>query len=375
MNRKQTVGIITFHCADNFGAVLQTYALQSTIEGLMFKVEVIDFQPVSLTSQYKFQFNFSYIFKEYGIFRLLRMIVGRLKNLHILIPRNRQFDEFRRKCLNLSRNTLYNYSELKKDTYIYDFYITGSDQVWNLEFDDNTNNAYFLQFAPEGSTKLSYAASTGKKINEMTRTVLKKKLYDFNSISVREKSAFNILKEFADVNVCLDPTLLLKKEHYIQNLNLRKDTNAFIFVYDLEYNDELVKLVNRVSSEKNMKVISYSNKRKRYKNTYDYLSNKGPIEFLNIIYNANIVITNSFHGTCFSIIFNKDFYCIPHQTKGERMIDLLDTVELSNRIIYKADQVENTSSKIDYKRVNELLEIERIKSISYLRKALNISTP
>ena len=371
MSKVKTAGIITFHCADNFGAVLQTYALQTTINKMNVNVEIIDFQPPILTSQYKLKFDVNYILSEYGFVVLTRRIVGRLLRIHSLGERNRLFSIFRKRYLNISNETYKNFDELCNSHKKYDYYITGSDQVWNFEFDTNTNEAYFLSFAPKGALKLSYAASTGKKINEENKKLLISKLEDFDYISVREKTTHEVIKDFVESNVCLDPTLLLTKEEYIENLKLEETDSKYIFVYDLEYNAELTNLANKLSNEYNLKIITYSKDKKKYINNAQSINSKGPLDFLNYIKNSTIVITNSFHGVCFSIIFNKNFYCFPHKTKGARMVDLMEMLELNHRIIYNELTKDDINKEIDYQKANSILSQERNKSIDYLMNALS----
>lgn len=369
--RKGNVGLINFHCADNFGAVLQSYALQEVIKRLNFNVEIINFKPKYILDQTKTLTNLSVLLKSFKFHSIIKKIlIGAIKYNNEK-SRSDDFSDFREKHLNLSNLEYYTSIELKNNVPIYDFYITGSDQVWNPVFKENIGDSYFLDFAPEKSIKVSYAASIAQNVDKRFLDDYKFLINRFNYISIREKSSLNFLGTVTDkeVKVTLDPTLLLDRKEWGNVTKKIKLNQKYILVYDLEENKEIIDLANKVSLLTGLKVISYSNS-KKIQNSLGFFKYKGPEEFLGYFENAELVLTNSFHGTVFSIIYQKPFYTIPHTTRGTRMIDLLNDLNLSDRIIYKAEELKVIDKLINYIPVKAILEKMRKSSIDYLKTAL-----
>jgi hypothetical protein len=293
------------------------------------------------------------------------------------LKRKKQYKQFIKKYYHLSENSYRTIEELKKSYPKYNCYITGSDQVWNTTITNGLQDAYTLNFGNEKIIKISYAASVGKSdISSEEWINLKNKIEFLNAISVREESAKEQLQKVLDkkIEITLDPTLLLKKKDWDEFSGERIVKEKYILVYAMENNPEVVKIVNYLSENTNLKVVHFD-KKSKYNNPLRSFYVSGPKEFVNLIKNAELVVTNSFHGTVFSVIFEKKFYTIPHTTKGSRMIDLLNKLKLTDRIFYNIDEFkkinkEDLLKKLDYKITNEILETERNKSILYLEKNL-----
>lgn len=366
------VGIITFHCADNFGAVLQVYALQKVIRDMNFKVEIIDFRPKQLISGYQHSFDFRNKLKNKGLIVALKYMVYQIIFYSSIEERIRSFESFRKKHLNLSKEKYFRPEDLIVSPPKYDYYITGSDQVWNPTFKKRIGNSYFLDFAKNDSKKISYAASIAEKVDDDLINEYKVLLENFDYISIRERSHYDFLKDIVnnDIYVTLDPTLLLDSKDWMEVSKKDKRKEKFILVYDIEFNPELINFANRLSEEMGIGIISYS-KKKHFINGIDSFRYKGPDEFLGLFEDADFVITNSFHGTAFSILFKKPFYTIPHTRRGSRMIDLLETLQLKDRIVYDVKDVDKFELKVDFNRPTEILEEKRKESLSFLLKSLN----
>jgi len=367
------VGIMTFHCADNFGAVLQVYALQQTIKELNIDVEIIDFRPQALIIPYNHTVNLKNRYSVNGIKGVIRALLSSIYNYRNIESRLKSFRKFRDDNLNISKEKYYFSQELLNSPPKYDYFLTGSDQVWNPSFKRKIGDSYFLDFVDNNAIKISYAASIAEEVDEGLIGDYKNHINRFDYISVREKSGVEFLQNIINnsVEVTLDPTLLLNKRKW---KNISKKPNLkekYILVYGLEHNNELIKLANRLSEEINIKIISYTNQ-KIFNNVIESFYFKGPDEFLGLFENAEVILTNSFHGTVFSVINNKPFYTIPHTTTGSRMIDLLKILNLEERIIYKAEDLKEFDFNIDYNEVDRILETKRQESINFLKKSFGI---
>ncbi|NSW90268.1 MAG: polysaccharide pyruvyl transferase family protein [Firmicutes bacterium] len=373
-------GIITFHFADNFGAVLQVYALSKIIEDLGIDVEIIDFIPQKLREGYNLFFNLRSTIPEKGFILTIRSLLGRIYNLKANYLRIMNFNDFRNKHLKFSNRRYKEPIELIEWKPKYDYYITGSDQVWNPNFFSKVGETYFLDFVDENSKKISYAVSIAEKVDEKYYNDFQKHLQRFDFISVREKSAKDFLCKFTnkEIFVTLDPTLLLNKENWsqISTFNFNNIKGKYILVYDLRYDPLMVEIANKVAKETGYKIISYSRNTKYYKKYVNWDSSfysKNPTDFLGLYDNAEFIVTNSFHGTAFSVIYNKPFFTVPHPTRGSRMIDLLVVLDLQNRIIRNNEDIHMIIKSMNFSNVNKKLSDLREQSINYLKNALDIN--
>lgn len=366
-------GIITFHCADNFGAFWQVYALQSTIGNLGIDVEIIDFRPDELVLPFQDYIDIKKMVKERGVLRTIKAILYKIGRRRLVKKRTNSFSEMRKKYLILSKEKYKTSEELKNNPPIYDYYISGSDQVWNPYFKKQIGNSYFLDFANDKYKRISYAASIAEYIPNDLEEEYSNLINRFDHISVRESSAKAYLQTLTnqDIKVSLDPTFLLNTTQWEKFINNPSDIpDDYIFVYDIEENKELTLLANRISNQFGYGVISYSSS-KNYISGMKSFKYESPETFLNYIKNSKLVLSTSFHGIAFAIIFNKPFYTIPHKTRGSRMVDLLTLLELNERIIYKNDELTNIKFELNYSRTNQILKKQREESLKYLKEALN----
>lgn len=368
---KKKVSIINFACADNFGAVLQAYALEYVIQEKDFIVETINFKPKYIMGQYSSFNNLGVVIKKLRLKSALKKIFLGFRNYKNENNRRQCFEMFREANMNLSKNVFYSSNDLIKGDLDYDFFITGSDQVWNPVFKKHIGNSYLLDFAPECKIKIAYAASIGEDIEDSMKTDYKKLLNRFDFISLREKSSVPFIESITnkEIKVSLDPTLLLNKADWKTVLKKPTISEKFILVYDLEFNREVIDIANQISSSLGYKVISYSNKR-NFRNSLKSFKYEGPSELLGYIEKAQFILTNSFHGTVFSVIFQKQFYTIPHTTRGLRMVDFLNSIGLNNRLIHNSSMLE-LESLIDYRTTIINLETLKMESVDFLFNSLN----
>lgn len=371
---------LTFHCAYNYGAMLQTYALQQTLKKIDIENEVIDFRPEKLRENY-----------SVTIYKKNKNIIKNLISLLTYkVRKNRKilFENFLREEIKLSSRTYFSYEELKEDIVEKDVYIVGSDQVWNPEV--IYSPAYFLNFEEKEIFKIAYAASFGQdKILEKYYPTIKESLENFDNISVRENSGVELVKKIAsrEATKVLDPVFLLSKKEWdklgkeksdILNSKLEKD---YILIYSLENNSLLLEIAEKIKKITGKQiVILHSDYTIRTKLKICLSKNiniveAGPKEFINLFSNADYILTNSFHGTAFSIIYNKKFVVLPHTTRNTRMESLLGELGLLNKFIDETI-LKLSDEELEKKFYNYGTDIEKIlekkikMSKEFLQKAL-----
>lgn len=345
----EKVGILTFYRANNYGAILQAYALNKYLTKKRFLVEDIDYWPKGMEKVVR-KNNF----------------IGTLKNIAAIfldIDRRKKFDKFINNNISLSKkcNSM---KEVTNITNNYHYIIVGSDQVWNEEIVKGNLPLYFFSFNTKAK-KLSYAASFGKENftgNEIE--YIKSELPKYKCISVRENSAKENLNNLGidNVNVVLDPTMLLTKKEWMKFCKKKKE--KYVLVYLLELSDEIIDITNRICDSLGLKVV-YFTRLNRFKNPLYSAYKSGPDEFVNLFYNAEFVVTNSFHGTVFSIIFNKQFISVPHSTRNTRQKTLLESLDLLDREYNSLNNDINhfVMNKINYNLVNK--KLDELRKFSY----------
>jgi len=260
---------------------------------------------------------------------------------------------------------------------VYNCFLTGSDQVFNLECSNYDEN-YFLDFVKENKKKNSYAASFGfDNAPENDVEKYKKLLNGFKNISVREKQGVKIAKEIADKDAVevLDPTLLISGDEWCEIVkHTPKYSNKYILIYALKPSKMLMEFANELKRLTGYDMVFIKDSlTKEGQNVLSkdvkYVKDVDPFEFVNYFANAEYIITNSFHGTAFSINFNKKFFTellAPETKVNSRLENILDMLDLRDRQILSLDDVK--LDEIDYERVNKVLEERKNLSIDYLTK-------
>lgn len=200
---------------------------------------------------------------------------------------------------------------------------------------------------------------------------LQKEIKHLDFVGVREESAKEILEDLGikDISVNIDPTFLLDKDIWYSNLEPVNVRHKYILVYALEINEELIKIVKQVAQEKDLKVIALDMKN-RYGKRGITRYTSSPAQFLSYVKNSEYVITNSFHGTVFSIIFKKPFLSIPHKKRSTRVKDLLELLGLERRLVYTQAECINIDERIDFDSVQTKLESLQRASKMYIDKVL-----
>lgn len=369
------IGLLSIHSAHNYGSVLQAYALQNVLSTYCDKVEIIDYRPDYLQSQYKLFSIKSY--EKYKGINKIKIFLYRILFFYPRYKKYKRFNDFMKNNYNLTKGIYKSYNDLySKELNNYNILVCGSDQIWNTDITNGFDKSYYLAFSNKNQKIISYAASLGR--NDIDTNYIndyKKYLNRFSKISVREESSVNKFNKlgFLDINVVLDPTLLINEKKWIElseksRLKLKKE---YILVYRLEDTNAFNEIVNYISKKTNLPIISL-NKIKCYKNEKN-IPDAGPEDFLKLIMNAHYVITNSFHGTVFSVLFKKSNFIVPNTTKPARMVDLLKSIGLADRIILNKNEITEAMlyKRIEYNSVFDHLNAYRKESYEFLEEALN----
>ena len=368
-------GILTYHYSFNYGAMLQAYALNKTIESLGVSCEIIDYRFPPIYKYYQ-DLRLSELIIKYGkIGGSLRYIKRYLRGDYSLKSSRNKYIYFRNKKLKLSKT--YRSKESLKNL-PYDYIVFGSDQIWNPVLTDGTAHEYIGNFLSLSKTKkFSYAASCG---SENIPAEYQKEYFEhfknLTHISVREENFCKNLNKNGLLAVHnIDPTLLLGKKDWLKLLgNYKLDVNLknkFILVYAFDEDASIYKGIDELAAQTGFDVVVITDKIKPEHSKYIILNNCGPLDFIYLFKNAEKVVTTSFHGTAFSVIFEKDFYCIPHKLYHERTDSLLKLLCLENHNFKDFSKLPKTN-KINYEKVNQIINNERNKAIEFLTEALNV---
>lgn len=355
------IGIITFNRAINYGAVLQAYALQKFLDSLGIDSDIIDYRSPYIEEFYKP--IKAHPLREPKTF--IREVIFAPNNL----KKRKKFNDFSYKYLRLTK-PIYDENELKGLNNQYDCFISGSDQVWNLKW-SGFDKVYFLDFA-ENEKKYSYAASFGfERIPEGQEQAYAELLREFKKISVRENTGKNIISELLGrtSEVSLDPTCLLTKNEWKTTAKKPADS-GYVLLYTLERNSKLNAYAKALALEKNTKVIYIADAIKKSKQ-YSYQGFLSPEEFVGLFANAGYVVTNSFHGLMFAVIFEKQF-CLQYQQKKDapnsRLSDFLHDFDLEDRVMV-GDYLKD--KPINYIHVKKLMEKKKDESRKYFESINN----
>ncbi len=358
------IGIVTLNGYYNYGNRLQNYALQNFIESLSENIEVE-------TLWYKE--DYSHLLNDLKTGNFLRKYIMNRRGFRNFINERSYVKQAIREYEIRKFSKKYIKTKLVKDVKVlnqeYDYFIAGSDQVWNIG--DNDGNYEFLQFASK-SKRISYAASFGVselfgKPKEKVAFLLK----GMSRISVREQAGADIIKNLIglDVPVLMDPTLLLSKSNW-NNLMVKPwwyDNDGYILKFFL--GDDITsreQQINDVSRKYGLKVIDILDN----SNVDQYACS--PEEFLYLIKNASIVFTDSFHATVFSIIMNTPFINYSRKGMNSRIDTLLNLFCMSKRHVEDRGKLDGDLFDIDFSMVDCTIDKEREKSKQFLMGALNL---
>lgn len=353
--------IITICNGSNFGNRLQNYALQEAVRlNTCNNVVTVKNLAGEVGSSI---FLFDVIYKALQKDILSRVILRFVK--HPKIRKKIKFIQFNKQYILWSKEVVNGDSIPDNFVDAYDYFITGSDQVWNLEI-PFISSLEFLCFAPT-SKKISYAASFGmNEFSSEKEKIIENRLKDFDNISVRESSALRILKKIGkcDVKVLVDPTMLLSAIQWEQiesEPEFRVDWERYILVYILEEDkSDVMDRVERMSFENDWKVIDiYDPKQYQYYGI-------GPEEFVYLIHHAAYVFTNSFHATVFSILFHKRFSVYNRERLNSRISTLLQILNIEKAVS------KDMMKPVEWEQVEKIIEEQKQMGLNYLKECTSI---
>lgn len=364
------VEIITLHRITNYGSMLQTYATQTAIERLGHEAEVLDFVPEGMSfKRANWPKNDVPAWKK--LIKLPPLFAVNLIEYH-------DVNRFLHKYIHLSPVRYKCYQDIINNIPISDAYLSGSDQVWNTQNNNPPEDlkAYYLGFAPEGKKRIAYAGSFGKNtFTEEEEKIIKEYIAKYDSISVREDDGLNILHCFGfnhGVHV-VDPTLLLRGEDWRKFAAVKKVPKpGYVFVYNLNRNGLIKEVAQAIAQEKGLRIINFADTFDFIKGAKNRFGNTAE-DFVNHIANADYVVTDSFHGTAFSLNLNRQVIVVKAPRYNSRIESILRVAGLiETRLVGDVEEgLTAASTMINYNNVNPRIETERKKSYEYLKNALN----
>lgn len=361
------IGILTYHRAHNFGAMLQAYALKQVLQKKGYDTQLIDYWPLSHQKQYalikKFRGN--------NFIDGIKNLIVDILTLYRRYVRIQQFEDFAGTYLNLPKEIQYS-KDQQIITEDFDCVIVGSDQIWRNHINQKSytgfDPAYYCQTLKTKSHCISYAASMGI-INMTTEeaNTLKQYLQEFSTILVRENSLKKLIEDLGfQAEVVVDPTLLLNMEQWNELLpSNRFKKQKYILYYELIQSQEATIFANQKAQEMKCDLLVMSATTPPFSKK-NYINCASPIDFMHAIRDAEYVIATSFHGTAFSIIFEKQFLTIGLKNNADRVITLLQHLNITDHYQEKPKQVQN----INYKDIKHLYTTMQQQSLDLLLTAI-----
>lgn len=357
---------MTFHRAINYGAILQAYALKCVLNKLGADVKIIDYISPSISSRHKLMRPSLNPLDLYRYLRYSKTVNAQFKQFQLFLDK-----------MNLSERAS-SLNELRKLSESMDAVICGSDQVWNTEI-TNQDFHYFLDFVPDSVKKIAYAASFGQtQIPKSIDKTIGDYLRRFDSISVREDSGAELVDKLIGKRpeVVLDPTLLLSNDEWRELKSIEVLPERYILVYSVGEIEKLFPTAIEISEKTGFPLVIFSHRKYPSLSNTFYIQTTGPTGFIDAFDKADYVITNSFHGTAFSIIFRKKFLVQTRTvdpSKGlginSRIITLLEKTGLSGRIYMQRDAM-SLLEATDYADAENRISFHKKASIKFIKESL-----
>lgn len=350
--------------------MLQTYATQTAIEKLGHEAEVLDFVPEGISfKRANWPKNNVPVWKK--LVKLPALFVVNLLEF-------RDVNRFLGKYIHLSPKRYGCYQDIVVDIPMADAYLSGSDQVWNTQNNNPPEDlkAYYLGFAPEGKKRIAYAGSFGKNtFTESEEAVIKEYIAKYDHISVREDDGLSILRRFGFDNGVhvVDPTLLLKGQEWKDFVSSKKAPKpGYVFVYNLNRNGLIKEVAKALAKEKGLRIVNFADTFDFIKGAENRLGNTAE-DFVNHIAHADYVVTDSFHGTAFSLNLNRQVVVVKAPRYNTRIESILRVAGLlESRLVGSVEEAMMAlSTPIDYQDVNRRIDAAREKSYEYLKNALS----
>lgn len=366
------LGLLTFHTAANYGAALQAYAFEKFLMDKGYDCEYINYVNTSRAHEYSMKWH---------IWDSLRhgkpaSAVAYMLGAPFMSLRKKRFNRFYGKYLRKTKQIYKSSVEAAQLNDYYDYFVVGSDQLWNPVCNGD-DTAFLLDFVKDDKKRVSYSPSFGlTEVDDAHKDAYTENLKRFASIGVREMVGQKIVKDLTgrDATLVLDPVLLLTKEQWMEVMPKKGKKERFIFSYTNRESQtaEFFKTGYKLDGRKHY-VLS------RYTRPQDFINPQtrikycmSPEEFLYVINNAELVVSASFHCIALSIILNRPFvaFITGDEGKDERLLNLLRTLGLQDRVLREGMKLEDVNAPIDYKLVNERIEKMKKLSVDYIINAL-----
>ena len=350
------VGILTFHNANNYGAILQCYALQEALKGIGHDVYVIDYRNPHTEK----------IYKPTPLSHFVRCWLHHLKIEPWMKDQAKKykkryfFNKFRKTYINITKKQYYR-DNIPTN---YDAYVIGSDQLWNECCTIKFEQIYFGDFKRNKDSKLyGYAISANSDtFSNLSIDELKIIANRFDKLSFREQNASNLLLQKTNIQsrIDIDPTLLHSSEFWDKLASEKYATQKYVLVYELIKNqdnpDVIINKAKSFAKRQNLDVVDLST------GLYSLP------DFISLLKYASCVFTSSFHGTVYSLIFNRPIYAFKTgSVRDERYINLLSNIEATSAI-QNLDDIQTDYPDLNYNKINRLLEEQRKLSLAYLKE-------
>ena len=360
------IGILTYHACFNYGACLQAYALQNSIMKIQPDCEIIDYQSETLR-------NICDVFsKKPDNKKEVIKNITRYPYKAQLNRRQKLFEDFINNDLILSRRCTTE-ADVEKQAEQYECIVCGSDQTWNLEPSIRyCNEVYYLNF-PKKQRRVTYATSFGQWVEKIAsrEDEILPWIKSFDILSMREESGVEYLRSKGlKCEHVLDPTLLLRVDEYDKICRVPDMDRPYVLMFSWNCAKEVIDVARKVSKQLNCDLINIVAPPRALFSGVKRKLDVGPKEFLGLVKNAEFVVTNSFHGTVFSSLYNKPFASVISGSVDKRRQSLMHQLGLENNLIRPEEFDVNKILKTDFDVVNKNIENIKKKSIDYLTKAV-----
>lgn len=366
------LALLSFHTAANYGASLQAYAFERFLSDKGFDCEYINYVNASRAHEYSMSWHIWDSLRQGKIKNAIAYALGS----PFMTLRKWRFNKFYKKNLCKTEQVYRSSREAASLNDEYDYFLVGSDQVWN-PICNGDDAAFLLDFVRDGKKRISYSSSFGmSEIDDSHKEVYRKNFEQFKALAVRETIGQKLIKDLTgrESELVLDPVLLLTKEQWMDVMPKMAKKERFIFSYtnrDSQTTD-FFKTGYKLDGRKHY-VLS------RYTRPQDFINSQtrvkycmSPEEFLFVINNADLVVSASFHCIAMSVILNRQFvaFITGDEGKDERILNLLRTLHLEDRVFHNAMTVEEIKKPIDYSAVNNKIEEMKKESVDYLLSVL-----
>lgn len=366
------IGIMTYHRFRNYGSVLQSYALMKYLQNKGHDVCIINYVPEAYGTRTDFLGA-----PEGSILRRIAYVIG---SFPIRLRVHEIFKDFRDQYLQLSANKYENSADFITHPLDLDVYVTGGDQVWNSRYNfhgDSNGYPYYLDFAPADKRIIAYGSSFGEESMDLTPDpCLNRLIQRYDYVSVRERSGLDKLRTLGrtDGVHVLDPTLLLSSvewEPLFEDIGVK---GPYLLMYEPQRTDakRFKHYALRIGEERNLRIVKI-HKGYTKPNWIDKAVYPSVGGFLALFANAEFVLTNSFHGIAFCLVFNRQFACIPANAANNRVTEMLHMAGLEDRMLDGEQRLNEVLLRnIDFAEVNATVEDKRSISMDYLDRAITV---